>query len=257
MTKYEKFCNELKKFCFKINITTPILFKEETEENILQFEKNHNLRIPEGYRTVLKFTGQSFLFYDNISLDINNSIGNIESCIKINTEKKFLKNVNKLDSALNQILPVAYTYNGSVMSFIRLDEENPLIYTYYGDDDDGELDDDDLIIGSTWINFIRRIVFRELQHKYFHIANPIVNNTFDNDKNDILYSNSLCLNIDKIPWSNEYINYYMNNRGLLWEGSRERFEHIATEIEKKEDRILGINEFEWMFIDYLKEKGKL
>jgi hypothetical protein len=253
MNKYERFCTELKEFCFKINITTPDLFKGETEENILQFEKKHNLKIPEGYRTVLKFTGESFLFYDNISLDINNSIGNIESCMRINSEKQFLKNVNKICSDLCNILPITYNHESSVMNFIRLDEENPFIYTYFGDNDDGVLDDDDLLQGSTWVNLIRRIIFIELKNKFYFVADPeeyIENQGFT----DLRVK---CVDIDNISWASKYTEAIKRGSKKKWHWYREEFENIATEIESREDRILGIDEFEWMFIDYLKEIGKL
>jgi hypothetical protein len=248
---------EFKEFCFKINITTPDQILGESEDNILNFEEKYSIKLPDGFRSVLKYTGKKLLFYNGETiLDINNTIANISKSIDLNNEKKIIDKVHLIDGSLTNLLPIDYYVEGDAMSFIKLNEENPDIYVCFGNSSTDDMDEDDLYIESTWINRLRRIILVELQHKFYYTVYPKRN--ADSQKyEDQSYLITKCLNIDGISWAKEYINFYEKDKGLLWLGSRERFENIAAEIENREDRILGIDEFEWMFIDYLKERGKL
>lgn len=255
MNKYDRFCKDFKEFCLNINITTPELFLGETEDNISSFEKKHFIKLPEGYRSILKHTGKSLLFYNSISLEINNTISNIEHAINCNNDSQFLKNIPLINSNLNNILPIDYYLESSVMSFISLDDDNPHTYSYYGDN--GDLDEDDLIINPTWINSLRNTIFSELVNKfkddsYIKTSNFNPENIIDNQ-----YKRRLHLRIDDVKWASIYINAYKNGLDVNWDWYRDEFEEMASKIEVKENRILGVDEFEWMYIDYLKEKGEL
>jgi hypothetical protein len=256
MNKYDTIYKEFKEFCIRIKISSHNLLKGDTEENIKFFESEYDISLPIGFRIGLKYFGCQTSFYNGISLDIKNNLTRIRKAIKVNKDRQFLKNVHLLDSGLQNILPIDYYVESSVMSFIKLDEENPQIWAYFGDSDDGNLDEDDLDSDGTWINILRKAVFNQLQHKFYFIINPI-NDPDPNEISGELYIRGLNIDTKKIPWSNIYIEAYRKGMGVNWDWYREEFEEIATEIENREERILGIDEFEWMFIDYLREKGEL
>jgi hypothetical protein len=247
MNKYDIFYKEFKDFCFKINISSPKWLREESDTNILNFEKEYNVKLPLGFRSGIKHLGDSCLFYNGVSLDVINSLNRIIKAIKKNIEKGILNKVRLIDNSLTEILPINYYVEGDAMSFIKLNEENPDIYVCFGNSSTDDMDEDDIGSDGTWINMLRRVVFDEIQWCLYYSVNP------DRNKEHT----SQPIKIDEILWKTPYLNSYNKGNIMYSMNHRKKFESIATEIENREDRILGIDEFEWTFIDYLREKGEL
>jgi hypothetical protein len=248
---------EFKEFCFKINITTPDQILGESEDNILNFEEKYSIKLPDGFRSVLKYTGKKLLFYNGETiLDINNTIANISKSIDLNNEKKIIDKVHLIDGSLTNLLPIDYYVEGDAMSFIKLNEENPDIYVCFGNSSTDDMDEDDIGADGTWINRLRKIIYIELQYKFCYLVNH-ERDTGCKSLDDRRYIRTLRIDTSDISWAEIYINAIKKGRKETWYWYRDEFNEIATEIESREDRILGIDEFEWMFIDYLKEIGKL
>lgn len=264
--KYKKLFESVKRFV----LDTKLSFMDEIdgldESTIKEFENEYSIKFPASFYAFLLEFGKkikvrrtSDLFYLTLN-DVKNAtlIAQKENYKKIilrdkgfldyNTDDETLFYFNKIID-IDKVIFITQYHRWFSIGFIDSNHENPIIYhinekEYYSTD------------WLSFTNFIRSILFQAIKYRFNlrFLKQDIEKETGWNKENLIELRN---LDIDKLTWA----QFYIDNNEILYrpqyyfEKHRLAFYKLVSEQEERTGYIMTIDEFEWAFIDYLREQG--
>lgn len=264
--KYIKFYKSVKQFLFDCNLSLDDTIEGENIDAISQFEKEYKIKFPVSIYAYLLYFGKKI------------NLRNVE------TEKFFtLKNVkHAMDTAENgnyksilqrkDGLQDYYGDDGDIkliyeivdiekvifinqqdfrdgIGFIDCSDENPHIYYLF---------QKEYYLGEnkTFSNYIRETLFQMIHSRFYSDAISTENYT---ESMIYMLNETKKINLDKIDWAKVYTKCKVENilSDTFYRNQRLNFYKIIEEREKQTGYIMTVDEFEWAFIDYLKEQGVL
>lgn len=270
--KYLAFYESVKKLCINAELSKPEDFKGVSAEKIEALEKELDIKLPDslfvlfecfGEKLIVKQTEELLYFTLN---DFKEAYINAKKLSIIDRLKddKGLKSylhegrVIQVSDLLNidNLLIINHNSLWRSYGFVDYTVENPYIYYIYNKIAFGGE-------GMSFTNYIRDVLFNVVRRRF-----EKKEKSFNNDISDQANENYLevqneifSIKIDKIVWAGYYLNltrnmsksYYFAD-DLKFIELRKEFYSLISKIEQENKTILAVDEFEMLFIDFLKEK---
>lgn len=272
--RYHVFYQNLKDFILSVNLATLSDIDGATEEDIIVFEKKHNISFPPAIRVYLEYFGKKAHIkrFHTAPYTFDDLEYTMKNVYNINPKEAIQKKgyLSDIDSAYNEILVpltnlisieditiIGWEETTTTFTFIDSSATNPILFSLMGYWKEGDLDSSTIETEyRTFTTHIRLGLIVAIQGKFYD--DDYSSYTRENDLYYYEEGRSLSsINLDYIDWAQVYTKIYKSKPGSrsILKSHRRIFYQINQEREKQEDRILSIDEFEWAFIAYLKEQG--
>ncbi|MFK7031185.1 hypothetical protein [Flavobacterium oreochromis] len=270
--KYIPFYESVKQFVLDTKLTLVDEVEGLDETVIHQFEKEHQIEFPAALYAFLILFGTKIRvrktedYFDMTINDIKEamSVGINENYKEIIIREKGFLDYDTGDDDffyfkdiidVNKLIFITQYHRWFSLGFIDSRSENPIIYhinekEYYSTRGG---------VSFTFTSFIRDVLFLAINWRFDieSITDENIEKSSESEKESLIVIKNLI--IDKLPWA----NFYVENVDIFYSSKcnyrkhRLNFYKIIEEQEKQTGYIMTVDEFEWAFIDYLKEQGVL
>lgn len=247
---YNLFFRELMEFSNALLWSTKDSFAGAAEEDLKIFEQNNKIVLGHGFYSYLKHFGYRV---DSKFLSINFGFDRMKSLVELEYEmkeesKKFDKTMSWVDrihecemrksgstEKVGVPIIIGEVIESGIVLYVLSNDEYFYVRSY-------SLDSNKIDSGTLFRTIFRRNLYQSLMYKPKY-------NVADINRYNMYFNEAI---VNRIPW----LKYY---RALSEEFpkkviSRYKFHSIATSIELKEERIMGIDEFETECIKFLIEE---
>ncbi len=248
MNKYEKFFEELIEIHLRVNLWKRLKVEEATKTELLKFGEEIEKEFGLGMMAYLRYFGKGP--YTNGGV-FKYSYSCIRQAIKEIKKKEIYKGERELNLSagnrktisISKVCFVSFLdYNGNFTLMLQ-EEENPSLY--FGEGYDNEFD----LLATKLTNSIRNEVFNWIR-QLARIKFDKTGKTNYQSLNIHSYEIAGSANFSSLDW----VNYYKNNRVKNIFAERKGFEKIMNKEEVNENKIIGFDEFENRFVEYLESR---
>lgn len=247
MNKYNFFYEDIKGFTTALKWTNDASFIGVSEKEIKDFEELRGVKLGEGFSSYLKHFGRKI---DTKFLSINYGFERMKEVEEIEEEMNedleigeekvcWAKEISKVEKQ-----SIGYCKDNVPILIGHIIENGVVLYTSSNEEDfyitDFNVDLFQIGIKTPFTTVVRRSLYFALTQK--PIYNVVSKNKYNKHFDEFLVS--------KIPWLDFY-KELMKRKLCI---PRDQFYNLALKRELKENRIMGIDEFEVECIKYLIEK---
>lgn len=247
MKKYNSFFEELIEIHLKVKLWRNSKVKEATEIEILNFENEIGKLFGEGMKSYLKYFGKGPQTHGGIYkysfACMREAKTEIEEMDIFKEQRQIILKSNKEKTIpITKVCFANYIdYNGCFTLMLQ-EEENPSLY--FGEAYEDKFD----LLSERLTNSIRNEIVHWIRH-LISIRFDKSGKTDFKKLNSHTYEMAQRADFGSLNWA----KYYIDNQRKRTYNERKEFEKIITKEENKENKIIGFNEFEERFIEYLEK----
>lgn len=237
-TKYSAFYKSVISFLIQIGVSEKRDFQGVSDEEINAFEKRMDFPIPYAVREYFRYFGSKLYHVGerNMTFTLDHIFWATETAVK----NGVMTQIKEARPDLGRLLFLGFLeYNGNYCLLHEENVENPHFYSY---DSDDTFDPTFFYKSESFTNNLRADLMLMINLELYPSAK--------NGPNHI--------SLHSVEWSHVYKEFYKDERrktGADLHRIRKEYYGIHDEIEKKENRVYTVDEFEWAFLDYYKSLG--